>query len=317
MQAHQATAAAFVARPSTRRRRERAQAVGWESGGVDFRPPEIHISYDDSAAEELVYKFISDASVVGYDTEWRPVGFGGDGRTALIQLATPTACVLLPVIHLASHPASLKRLLSSPATFLCGVNVAEDVAGSGRAQQRSGATPVDVGLAAARAGLLPPSVKGRIGLAALVSLLGGPALSKKSSVTLSDWSKRELSDAQRTYAALDAYAGGWCAARVHAAVRSKSRGALPLPAWLAGEGAAQRADADAAAARSAAACAAVLAAAGAHPKGLTSAKLARVAAASLGENETYVRNRVTKLLTRGKLAGNGDVLVLAASKAAR
>ncbi len=58
--------------------------------------------------------------VLGADVEWRPTGkfYGGDGRPALLQLSTPTAVVIVPLLHLPSRPAALDELLTPPGANL-------------------------------------------------------------------------------------------------------------------------------------------------------------------------------------------------------
>ena len=79
-------------------------------------------------ADALLREHIVGATVLGFDTEWRPVGrgYGGDGRCGLIQLATPRAVLLLPIIHLPrGGPPALQQILQDKGTFLVGVGVAQ------------------------------------------------------------------------------------------------------------------------------------------------------------------------------------------------
>ena len=295
-----------------------------------FVLPPVHLSYDAAEAEALLERHVigsvkgGGAIVLGADTESRPMGFGGDGRVALLQLATPSAVVLLPLQALAPPASSpgadtplpplLARLLARSNTFLVGVRVRDDAALLARGCAAPlAATAVDVALAAVRCGVFAPAPgevlnPASIGLATLIAALGGPVLSKSRSVTLSNWERAPLSEAQVQYAAVDAYVSGWAAAQVYAAhaARCAVAGAPPpppLPAWLAAEAVLQAADEAASAARAAAARKAIDSVLSRHAGGLSrGALLSRTRAALPREKESYVRNTIERLIRRGVLA---------------
>lgn len=277
----------------------------------------MHVARDAAEAEALLSRHVISAGgagdddsasplVLGFDTESRPLGFGGAGRVALLQLATPTAVVLLPLLRF-DTPPSLARLLSRPV-LLCGVSSHEDALALAAAAPgaRLRAVAVDVATAAARHGCAGDdrtAAAPRIGLAALVAALGGPVLDKPRSVTLSNWEKWPLREAQVNYAALDAFASGWAACALHATVQARAGAtAEPLGAWLRAEAATQAEERVAQAARSAAAMKVLLAAAAEKPAGQRRRELVAAASRALpDENLSYLSNQVKKMVKRSML----------------
>jgi hypothetical protein len=307
------TCAAPPPPPPARRRaastRSHAPPSGWEAGAsAGFALPAVHLTYKAAEAEALLARHVGEgldgASVVlGMDTESRPQGFGGDGRVALLQLATPRAVVLLPLLRLQPAPPALARLLALPRTLLCGVGVAADADAFACA-----AATVDVGVAAARHAFVEVTPQRPTpGLATVVEALGGPLLQKPRRITLSNWEDAPLSAAQVSYAALDAYAGGWAAAQMHALLgaQAAAAGAPPLPplaAWLAAEAALQVGERAAARARAAAVQAALVAALAPHARGMSTRALTAAVMARLpAERTSYVSNAIVKQLKRGTL----------------
>jgi len=304
-------------RPPRRRLAPCSASTGWQAhASPPFTLPPVHVARDAAEAEELLSRHVVSASaagdgdasplVLGFDTESRPLGFGGNGRLALLQLATPQAVVLLPLLRFATPP-SLARLLSRPA-LLCGVSSHEDAVALAAAAPgaRLRAVAVDVSTAAARHGCTGDdrtAAAPRIGLAALVAALGGPVLAKPRSVTLSNWEKWPLREAQVSYAALDAFASGWAACALHAQVQARAGGsAEPLGAWLRAEAATQAEEREAQAARSAAAMTVLLAAAAERPAGQRRRELVAVALRALpDETQSYLTNQVKKLIKRAML----------------
>lgn len=68
---------------------------------------------------------------IGFDMEWEfTTGLSGTGpqKTALIQIALPTAVYLLQVYHLQRFPSSLKTILHSTQIVKVGRNVGADLA---------------------------------------------------------------------------------------------------------------------------------------------------------------------------------------------
>ena len=289
-------------------------SFGWSATAAPpFLLPQVHVAATGAQAEALLARHVCaqeaptpPALVLGFDTESRPMGLGGTGRLALLQLATPTAVVLLPLLRFEKTPPSLARLLSSPA-LLCGVSSHDDadaIAAAARAAPMC-AVAVDIATAAARHRVAGELGGERVGLAALVAALGGPALAKPRQVTLSNWEKWPLTAAQVSYAALDAFASGWAAAALHARLAERPGGLPPLTDWLREEAVTQAAERAAAAARRKLVRDTLLSAAAQRPAGQRRQELLAAAQAALpGEPEAYINNTVTKLIKQGRLVSD-------------
>jgi ribonuclease D len=164
-------------------------------------------------------------TVLGIDIEWRPTFVSGQppNRVALLQISSCTRTVLVPVRHLSRLPAAAVQLLSSPQIWKVGCGVRED-ARKLEADCGLRVAPVleigDVatllqGAAELTFPALPEDERVRPGLRGL-ALACGYELSKPKSVARSNWERRPLTPQQQRYAALDAYAGAWIAASLHA-----------------------------------------------------------------------------------------------------
>jgi len=295
---------AAAAAPVHRRNGGSAAPSGWEApaaAGAPFELPPVRIAVDAADAARLIRAHILRAGpgaaplALGFDTEAKPTfAAGATRRTALVQLATPRAVVLLHLAHLPPLPLLGEALHGA---FICGVGVGSDVVDLAAA---SGARALDVAIAAARAGLAPPGG----GLAATVAALGGPAMAKPRKLQMSNWEAAPLSASQKTYAAMDAFAGGWAAARIAAA------GSVPFAEWAAGEADAQAREAAERAARKAAAVAALAAAAAAAgTTGGTWQELVARAAALLPDDDgfsvAYLRGLLSRLVKKGELLALG------------
>jgi|APGre2960657444_1045066.scaffolds.fasta_scaffold00424_5 hypothetical protein len=218
-------------------------AASWELVENAFILPPVHLSSDLRELEHLLATHAPGGCPVGYDIEWRPAGWppGAPVRppegTALVQVSSPSAVVLVPLSRLRSAPAALVALLGHSETVLLGCGVAEDAATTRLTAHgpavATGARTVDLSAAAHRAGFVPPERGGQpVGLAYLVHLFGGPTLQKRKQVTLSNWAAPTLTAEQVHYAATDAYAGGWVAGRMHAALTRREPGTAPFLTWL-------------------------------------------------------------------------------------
>ena len=292
-------------------------SFGWAANAAPpFLLPQVHVAATGAQAEALLARHVCSADepptplVLGFDTEQRPLGFGGTGRLALLQLATPTAVVLLPLLRFGGEtPPSLARLLASPA-LLCGVSSHEDaaaLAAAAAAPRAMRAVAVDVATAAARHRVAGDMGGERVGLAALVAALGGPALAKPRQVTLSNWEKWPLSAAQVSYAALDAFASGWAAAALHARLADRPGGMPPLTDWLRDEAVTQAAERAAAAARRKLVRDTLLSAAAQKPTGQRRQELVAAAQAALpAESESYINYAVSKLIKQGRLVSDPE-----------
>jgi len=214
-------------------------AACWSVCDSSTLPP-VYVARSDAEAESLVSSHFPPGSACGLDIEWKPRGWppgapphSDDGKPALLQLASPTAVVLLPLLQLRRRwpalPAAYIALASDARSCFLGVGIHADLTllhGEGAV----GATVVDLDAVALRSGLFEEAdIRQAMGLARLVASLGGPPLKKPKKVQLSNWAARALSAEQVRYAALDAWAGGWIAGELY------RRGGEDLPAfqdWL-------------------------------------------------------------------------------------
>jgi ribonuclease D len=58
------------------------------------------------------------------DAEWRPfVGYGKQGKMALIQLGDDRTVYLFHVIHMKRFPEALSRILEDTHIFKVGINI--------------------------------------------------------------------------------------------------------------------------------------------------------------------------------------------------
>ena len=203
-----------------------------------FRVGRWLLSYDEAELEkacaamyrELVEQLEQGASAaaVGLDIEWKPryskrdYQEHGDARTALVQVATPSMCILAPLHHVAPPPA-LAALLADERIFKLGVGVADD----GRKLQKDWnlrcSPTFEVGRVAAqlqqrgqvRFPFGPRRLASPIGLKRLAEACGALLPEKRKNISRSNWERRPLSRAQQLYAGQDAYVSLWTGARLH------------------------------------------------------------------------------------------------------
>ncbi|XP_011641577.1 Werner Syndrome-like exonuclease isoform X2 [Pogonomyrmex barbatus] len=145
---------------------------------------------------------------VGFDLEW-PFNFQtGSGKTALVQICLEdSVCYLLYIYSLKKLPAAFVELLCHSKVKLVGVNVKNDVWKLGRdfkefpAQKVVENNCLDCGTYANK--VLKRSC--RWSLERLTAYLLRKKISKDPEVRMSKWHIQPLSNAQKNYAATDAY----------------------------------------------------------------------------------------------------------------
>ncbi|MEG1735636.1 MAG: 3'-5' exonuclease [Comamonas sp.] len=142
------------------------------------------------------------ASVLGFDTESKPLFSVNQTDTGphLVQLATPQAAWLLQLHH-PQAMALAREVLAS--TMICKVGFGLD--------NDKHTLPRKLGVELAHIVDLDRRFKqhgygSSIGVRAAVALVLGQYFRKSKKTTTSNWAARELSDAQRRYAANDAHA---------------------------------------------------------------------------------------------------------------
>ena len=137
-------------------------------------------------------------SIVGLDTETRPAFKKGESHLpALVQVATARAVYLFQLRRTEVHPV-LAALLSEPRTIKAGVSLADDLRALKKVFPFEEKNILELGLVARRSGF------GQTGVRNLAGMLLGFRIPKGTKT--SNWAARELSAAQITYAATDAWA---------------------------------------------------------------------------------------------------------------
>ncbi|MBM3357178.1 MAG: 3'-5' exonuclease domain-containing protein 2 [Betaproteobacteria bacterium] len=151
--------------------------------------------------------------VVGLDTETRPSFRKGESHLpCLVQAATARAVYLFQLHRLDVFPA-LVELLASPAIIKVGVGLAHDLRQLQLVFPFTVENVLDLGVVARRRGL------GQTGVRNLAGMFLGFRIPKGNRT--SNWAARQLSAAQITYAATDA----WACRELF--LRFKSLGLLP------------------------------------------------------------------------------------------
>ncbi|WP_336499615.1 3'-5' exonuclease [Stutzerimonas stutzeri] len=139
---------------------------------------------------------------VGFDTESKPTFKVGEVSTGphLIQFASPEKAYLFKVGSDGCSEA-VSVVLQSDRVLKVGFGLSSD---RSRLRNRLGIEMryfIDLGTT-----LRYQGKKGQVGLRGAVAAVLGSRVSKSRSVSTSNWSNRSLTDAQRLYAANDAYA---------------------------------------------------------------------------------------------------------------
>ncbi|KAL6423951.1 hypothetical protein ACFW04_009711 [Cataglyphis niger] len=145
---------------------------------------------------------------IGFDLEW-PFNFQtGSGKTALVQICLDVnVCYLLHIYSLNKLPATFVELLCHPKVVLVGVNIKNDLRKLERdfkefpAQKVVESNCLDCGPFANQR----LNRSGRWSLERLTLLVLKKKIDKNPEVRRSKWHVLPLSDAQKIYAATDAY----------------------------------------------------------------------------------------------------------------
>lgn len=145
---------------------------------------------------------ISAFTQIGFDTESKPTFKVGEVSTGphLVQFATPGAAYLFQM-GVEGAVEAAKSVLESDRLLKIGFGLGSD---RSRLRSRLGIDLrhfIDLGTT-----LRYQNKKGQVGLRGAVAAVLGARISKSRSVSTSNWANRTLTDAQRLYAANDAYA---------------------------------------------------------------------------------------------------------------
>jgi ribonuclease D len=158
---------------------------------------EIYI-IDHPAEVDNAVAYLSTKSALGFDTETKPAFKRGQvNNVALLQLATEDECFLFRLNKI-GYPESLEKLLCNESVKKIGLSLRDDFAAL---RKRTGKKPqnfIDLQLFVDKFGIEDNSLQ------KIYAIIFGKKISK--SQRLSNWEAAELTPAQQSYAAIDAWA---------------------------------------------------------------------------------------------------------------
>jgi ribonuclease D len=145
---------------------------------------------------KVITRFLKE-KVIGFDTETKPsFRKGHKNRVSLIQLATDDLACLFRINKI-GLPEELVSLLADPSVIKAGVAVHDDIRFLKKVRKFESAGFVDLQAFVKDFGIHSA------GLKKLTAIVLGFRISKRQQVT--DWEANELTEAQKVYAATDAW----------------------------------------------------------------------------------------------------------------
>jgi ribonuclease D len=159
---------------------------------------QIHEIKTEVETEEAV-DYLSKFEILGFDTETRPSFKKGHvNGVALVQLSTNDICFLFRLNKMDFSPSTLIRLLSNPKTLKIGLSLKDDFQSMRRKMKFTPEGFVDLQKMVTRYDIEVT------GLQKIYALLFNKKISKNQRLT--NWEAEELTEYQKKYAALDAWA---------------------------------------------------------------------------------------------------------------
>lgn len=164
-----------------------------------IEPANIHI-VTDTASADFAYRYLSQASVLGFDTETKPVFQKGQRHHGphLIQLATDTKAFLFPVVQTVNIDV-VKAALEAPHILKVGFGLSDDLRHLKSKLDIATTNVLDLAKA------LRVNRHQDMGAKAAVAKYFGMQLSKSKKTSTSNWAQQPLTDKQISYAANDAH----------------------------------------------------------------------------------------------------------------
>lgn len=160
-------------------------------------PGKITVVLNEFEAERAVDYLLS-CDILGVDTETRPAFRRGQNhKVALLQVSTRTQCFLFRLNHL-GLPQPLLRLLSNKDVPMVGLSWHDDLMALHRRENFSPGWFIDIQDIIANIGIEDKSLQ------KLYANLFGEKVSKRQRLT--NWEADVLTDKQKEYAAIDAWA---------------------------------------------------------------------------------------------------------------
>ena len=147
---------------------------------------------------EKAVKYLSEHPMIGFDTETRPAyKKGSHYSVSLIQLSTENTCFLFR-LNMIGFPKCLVDLLSNPEIKKIGLSLRDDFAAINRRQTFTPNGFIDLQKIVQEYGITD------ISLQKVYAILFHKKISKNQRLT--NWEADILTDSQKKYAALDAWA---------------------------------------------------------------------------------------------------------------
>ena len=143
--------------------------------------------------------YLSTFDYVGFDTETRPnFSKTQHHKVALIQLSTPNLCYLFRLNKLGGIPSQLEDFLKNGKTIKIGLSLLDDFHNIRKSMDFQPDHFIDLQKVVPSFGIQEASLQ------KIYAILFGKRISKR--MRLSNWEVGELSEAQKQYAAIDAWA---------------------------------------------------------------------------------------------------------------
>lgn len=156
----------------------------------------IHLIETEKALNEAI-RSMSKQKTWGFDTETKPTFIKGDyNHTALLQFATIQEAYLIRV-SLLGIPKRLKSFLEDPEYKKIGISLRDDLKDMRKLEPFSPEGFIDLNNIAKELGIV------QIGMRSLTGIFLQSRISKSQQT--SNWENSELSAAQQSYAATDAW----------------------------------------------------------------------------------------------------------------
>lgn len=160
-------------------------------------PGKIIVVLNEYEADRAV-EYLLSCDVLGVDTETRPAfRKGNNHKVALLQVATRKECFLFRLNHL-GLPKSLLRLLSNKQVPMIGLSWHDDLMSLHRREQFEPGWFIDIQDIIGNLGIVDKSLQ------KLYANLFGEKISKRQRLT--NWEADVLTERQKEYAAIDAWA---------------------------------------------------------------------------------------------------------------
>jgi ribonuclease D len=157
----------------------------------------IHV-VDNSVDSEKAVHYLSRFKMLGFDTETRPSFTKGLLRSvSLVQLSTFDTCFLFR-LNGSGFSQALIGLLSNPEILKIGLSLRDDFLSMSRRMKFTPQGFIDLQKIVQKHGIED------ISLQKIYAILFGKKISKNQRLT--NWEAEELTEAQKKYAALDAWA---------------------------------------------------------------------------------------------------------------